>query len=129
MQRRAKDGFVEWGTRFFAYLKLHKERTNPALLELIYYLGDAGRQELALSIFNFLRPKLWRQFCRDRQAAGRVATAKLSKAIRNLNRSASGYRELQILVPELGVGTALGTTAPSDFPELLETEASRLATQ
>jgi hypothetical protein len=57
--------FVPWGETFFDYFQQHKAATNPRLMELVFCLGDDGRNELLLSIFNFLRPQLWKQFCRD----------------------------------------------------------------
>jgi hypothetical protein len=130
VSKRAKElGFVEWGEGFFAYLEREKSETNPALLELVYCLGDEGRQELALSIFNFLRPGRWREFCENRQETGRIVTRKLSKMIKDFNRAAIRYRELYTLAPEIGVGAVVGAAAPSGFPDILEREATRLASQ
>jgi hypothetical protein len=130
MPGRAKQpGFVQWGERFFAYLVKEKGGTNPALMELIYNLGDDGRQELALSIYNFLRPESWKRFGKGRQQAGQQARKGLSNAIRDLRRAAASHRKLLTLVPEIGTGTLLGAGAPFCLPDFLEMEATRLALQ
>ena len=126
MPGRAKQpGFVQWGERFFAYLVKEKGGTNPELMELIYNLGDDGRQELALSIYNFLRPESWKRFGKGRQQAGQQARKGLSNAIRDLRRAAASHRKLLTLVPEIGTGTLLGAGAPFCLPDFLEMEATR----
>jgi hypothetical protein len=130
MPRKAKQfGFVAWGVRFFAYLVKEKNGTNPALLELIYWLGDDGRQELALSVFNFFRTDLWTEFCRDRRRAKQRVKRNLSRAITNLRRSAKSYRKVLASVPVLGTGRRLGGVAHLHLSDLLEREAAFLAVQ
>jgi len=126
--QKKKLGFAEWGKKFFAYLQAEKE-SNPALLESIHVLGDNGRQELALSIYNFLRPQLWEGFRKNRRQTGQQVDKNLAKVMRDLNKSARNYRRLGNLASELGRGKVLGAAAPQGFADSLEAEAMRLGQQ
>jgi len=129
MLPQAKLGFVDWGVRFFAYLEQETTGTNRPLLELIYWLGNDGRQELALSIFNFLRPEMWREFCRNRREEKQGVKRSLSRAVINLQRSAKSYRKLLTSDPALGAGRRLGEGGRLHLSDLLEREAAFLAVQ
>jgi hypothetical protein len=121
--------FVPWGTTFFAYLTKEKAATNPALLELIYRLGQDGRQELALSIFNFLRPSLWQAFCRDRRRAKQQANRLLRKVAVDLRRAAKACRLSSASAPEVRLNRMLAEGSRSHLSDILEAEAEFLAIQ
>lgn len=92
LEKPKEPGFVEWGERFFAYLVKEKSGTNPGLLELIYWLGDDGRGEVALSVFNFLRADLWKEFCRNRRTAKQNAEKGPLYGDKGLAMGSSGLR-------------------------------------
>ncbi len=126
---RPGEAFRNWAQAFFLYLEKEKKATNPSLLELIGWLNPNGRREVALSIYNFLRPKLWKEFSKDRQRVGQQARKKLSKTMSDLRRAAATYKQLSTMVPELGIGTLLGADFPAWLPNYLESEATRLSAQ
>jgi hypothetical protein len=121
--------FVKWGGRFFAYLVSDKNDTNAGLLELIYCLGDDGRQELALSIFNFLRSGVWKDFCQDRRVAKQRARKELTLARSDLSRARGAYSKLLDSMPEIGMCRRLGDNRRLHLSDLLEGEADFLAAQ
>lgn len=128
--REAKQvGFVEWRGQFFAYLVEQKTGANPALRELISWLGEDGRQELALSVFNFLRIELWSEFCRDRRRAKQQVKRNLSKAITDLRRAATSYRKVLALVPALCTDRMIGEGTRLHLSDLIDREAAFLAAQ
>jgi hypothetical protein len=129
LQLPKQPGFIEFGVRFFAYLVKEKNELNPGLIELIYYLGDDGRRELALSVFNFLRSQEWRDFCKDRRTAKELVRKTLFMAIGDLRRATAAYRKMLGSVPEVGVCRSLGEGRPSHLSDLLEREAAFLAAQ
>jgi hypothetical protein len=71
--------FRKWAQAFFLSLQKEKEATNPAPFELLCSLSDDGRMEVALSIYNYLRPELWKEFSRDRQWVGQRVKKMLSR--------------------------------------------------
>jgi hypothetical protein len=119
--------FVPWGERFFAHIEGNKTAANSDLLELVYCLGDDGRQEMALSIFNFLRSELWQEFCRERKQAGRVAAHNLRKAAKDLKVAANVYRSLLLSMPELSYDRVLSEGKSLHLSDILEKEAEFLA--
>jgi hypothetical protein len=131
LQRQTKKpvaqlGFKEWSQKFLSYLDQHTRRTNPSLMALIDCLGLRGCQTLAASIFNFLRPEVYRDFRAARQEVGKRAKTGLLKAVRDLRRAATSYRKLLALVSVLEIRGLLGADAPPDLPEFIEKEATRL---
>lgn len=121
--------FVQWGTEFFAYLVQVKSAHNPGLLRLIYCLGDDGRQQMALSVFNFLRPQLWNHFCNDRRLAKREAKKRISKARTDLQGARTAYLRLLTSFPELTLYRQLGHDRRFHLSDILEEEARFLAAQ
>jgi hypothetical protein len=121
--------FVKWGERFFAYLVREKSGTNADLMELIYWLGDAGRNELALSIFNFLRSGVWKDFCQDRRVAKQHARKELTRARSDLRRARGAYSRVLGSMPEFAIGRRLGDDRRLHLSDLLEGEADFLAAQ
>jgi hypothetical protein len=85
LKPKKKSGYVEWSKKFWAYLQKEKKR-NTALLRLIEALGDDGRQELALSIYNFLRPHMWMKFRKNRRQTSQHVDKRFAKVIRDLNK-------------------------------------------
>jgi hypothetical protein len=128
LKPKKKFGYVEWRKKFWAYFRAG-ENTNAALLGLIKVLGSKGKQELALSIYNFLRPQLWMKLRQNRRQTGQHVDKRLAKVIRDLNKLAKNYRALRDLAPELGPCTVLGAAAPQGFADCLEAEAIRLIGQ
>jgi hypothetical protein len=128
-QEPKSSDFVKWGKDFFAYLVTEKSGTNAGLLELIYHLGDDGRQELALCVFNFLRPCVWKDFCRDRRDVKQRAKKELSKARSDLRRARGVYSRLLDFMPEIAICRRLGDTGRLHLSDLLEKEAAFLAAQ
>jgi len=126
---RPEIGFVPWGIHFFAYLVKTKAHTNPGLLELVYHLGDDGRQELALSVFNFLRGQAWKDFCQDRRIAKGKAKKSISKAVSNLRSARAAYSALLASVPEIALDRQLGDDRRLHFSDILEQEATFLSAQ
>ena len=131
-ERRKKSGtqpdFVSWGKSFFAYLEAHKKRNNPGLMELIYCLGDQGRQELALLIYNFLRSKFHKEFSKARQVFGQKVQRLLSRATRDLRRSVASLRKLQTLATD-ETGKTIAAGLDLELVALMEKEALRLSEQ
>jgi hypothetical protein len=121
--------FVKWRQRFFAYFESEKSGTNADLMELIYWLGDDGRQELALSIFNFLRTDVWKDFCQDRRVAKQHARKELTLARSGLRRARGAYSKLLGSMPEIGMCRRLGDDRRLHLSDLLEKEAEFLAAQ
>jgi hypothetical protein len=121
--------FVCWGERFFDYFQQYKAATNPKLMELIFCLGDGGRNELLLSIFNFLRPQLWKQFCCDRQGAKKQASSLLLKVVVDLRRARRAYKKLLSVDPDPCSGRILAGNARLHFSDILEEEARFLCVQ
>jgi hypothetical protein len=121
--------FVKWGELFFAYLVREKSGTNADLMELIYCFGDDGRQELAISIFNFLRPGVWKDFCQDRRVAKQNAKKKLTRARSDLRRARGAYNKLLGSMPEIGMCRRLGDDRRLHLSDLLEGEADFLTAQ
>jgi hypothetical protein len=128
LRPKKKLGYVEWSKKFGAYFRAGKN-TNAALLSLIDVLGDDGKQELALSIYNFLRPHLWMKFRKARRQTGQQVYKRLTKVIKDLNKLTKNYRALEDLAPEFGPGKVLGAAAPQGFADYLEAEAMRLIGQ
>jgi hypothetical protein len=124
-----KIDFTNWQKGFYAYLEAQKRGTNGPLIDLCSRLGDDGKRELALSIFNFLRPRLWATFRGNRRRTGQQVDKNLNKVIRGLKKLAKNYRALSRLAPELRPGIVLGATAPPGFADSLEAEANRLDSQ
>jgi hypothetical protein len=121
--------FYRWKESFVTYLVREKTGTNPDLLELIHWLGEDGRQEVALSIFSFLRPSLWKDFCKDRQIVKQQAKKGLTKARSDLRRARLTYSALLASLPEMAAHRRLGEDRRLHLSDLLETEAVFLATQ
>jgi hypothetical protein len=121
--------FFKWGERFFAYLVKQKSGTNADLLELIRVLGDDGRGELALSIFNFLRTRVWRDFYQDRQKAKQRARKMLTRARSDLNCARVAHVKLLRFIPEVAICRPLGDSRRLHLADLMEKEAAFLATQ
>jgi hypothetical protein len=119
--------FVKWGERFFAHFESEKGGTNADLMELIYWLGDDGRQELALSIFNFLRSGVWKDFCQDRRVAKQHARKELTLARSDLSRARGAYSKLLDSTPEIGMCRRLGDDQRLHLSDILEGEADFLA--
>jgi hypothetical protein len=128
LKPKKKSGHVAWSKKFWAYLQKEKKR-NTALLRLIEALGDDGRQELALSIYNFLRPHMWMKLRKNRSQTGQQVYKRLTKVIKDLNKLTKNYRALEDLAPEFGPGKVLGAAAPQGFADCLEAEAIRLIGQ
>ena len=126
---RPEPKFVPWGKQFFAYLVKEKSSTNTGLLELVYCLSDDGRQELALSIFSFLRVQVWKDFCQDRRIAKCRAKKSVSKAISDLRIARTEYSALLASVPEIALYRQLGDDRRLHFSDILEQEATFLSGQ
>jgi hypothetical protein len=90
---RSNGKLQRWAQAFFAYLEKETKVTNPALFELLHYLGADGRKEVALLIYDFLRPDLWKNFSKDRQRTGQKVKKVFSKARRDLRRAAASYQQ------------------------------------
>jgi hypothetical protein len=119
--------FFKWGERFFAYSEREISSTNADLMELIYWLGSDGRNELALSIFNFLRTDVWKDFCRDRRGAKQHARKELTQARSDLRRARGAYSKLLRSMPEISMCRRLGDYRRLHLSDLLEGEADFLA--
>src|ERR1700722_14432591 len=90
LKPKKKSGYVEWRKKFWAYFHAGKN-TNAALLGLINVLGSKGKQELALSIYNFLRPHLWMKLRKNRRQTGQQVYKRLTKVIKDLNKLTKNY--------------------------------------
>ncbi len=121
--------FSVWADKFFPYLRSEKAGANPSLIELVDRLGPYGRQELAASIFNFLRADLWAEFRRERATAKQQATATLRRIILDLQRAGRAYSELSTLAPEICRNRMLAGSADLHLSEILGNEAEFLAVQ
>jgi len=129
LQEPKGSDFPKWGERFFAYLVREKSGTNAGLVELIYWLGEDGRLELALSVFNFLRPCVWKDFCQDRRIAKGRARKRITKARSDLRRAGTAYGRLLGSMPEIGIYRQLGGDTRLHLSDILEIEAAFLSTQ
>jgi hypothetical protein len=128
-ERPKRPGITEFGERFFAYLVREKGEKNPGMMELIYCLGDDGRQEMLLSIFNFLRSQEWRDFCKDRRTAKKQVQKLLGRAIGDFRRATVAYRKVLTLVPEVDLCRNLGEGGPWHLSDILDREAAFFAAQ
>jgi len=136
MGNRSSRRFQLWVQAFFHYLETETKTTNPALFELLRWLGRDGSQEVALSIYNFLRPKLWKEFSKERQRTGQKVKKVFSKARRDLRRAAasyqqylrvlSTYRQYLNLLPELEFEVVPVEDSLPLLPNELEGEANRI---
>lgn len=120
-------GFASWSQKFFAYLD--HESTNAHLRSFPAKLGYGGTRELALSIFNYLRERLWHEFRSERRRAGIKADKNISRAIQHLTKAANAYEKLERVAPEIRSGRILGATASEGFVDGLNAERDRLAEQ
>jgi hypothetical protein len=121
--------FVSWGVKFFSYLVRDKSSSNVRLRRLIYCLGDDGRQELALSIFNFLRRQVWKDFCQERKSAKQDAKKNLFRAKSDLRKARTAYTSLLESSPELKIWRLLGDDRRLHLSDILEMEADFLLGQ
>jgi hypothetical protein len=124
---QSEPDFELWSEKFWPYL--YRESINAYLRYLLAELGPGGRQELAWSIFDYLRTNLWDEFRADRRQTGRMVDRLLSRAIRKLQNAAKEYEKLGQLASGLRPGTLLGSTAPQGFVHALNAEADRLVQQ
>jgi hypothetical protein len=121
--------FVPWGERFFEYLVREKSDANPGLMELVYHLNDDGRQELALSILDFLRVNIWKDFCAERRVTKHDAKKRISKAISDLRKARRSYCTLLTAIPEFSLARATGESQRLHLSDILEKEATFLSSQ
>ena len=99
MERKVpRKDYTSWKKSFFEALE-ETRGMNPALLSLIDCLGNDGRQELALSVFNFLNTGAFRNFGDETRKAKIQVTKGVKRVLKNVRKVIGPYDEFVHFLP------------------------------